>query len=182
MVTGSAKTRLAAALLAAHDTDQRVRTMEYEYQPKPDEWPEPFHTRRRQFGESLYGGALGIAPTDAEARLAHHRRNYDFFGAPVGLIVTVSRHPLAGALVDAGLFLQALILAARGIGLDTCPQASFIDFYPVLRQKLDIPEDHIIVCGLALGYADCEHKLNGHSTSREPVTSFARFYGDDSAQ
>ncbi|REE77460.1 nitroreductase [Rhodococcus wratislaviensis] len=181
VVTGSVKARLTAALLAAHDTDGRVRTREYDYQPKPDEWPEPFHTRRRQFGEGLYGGALGIAPTDAEARLAHHRRNYDFFGAPVGLIVTVSRHPLAGALVDAGLFLQALILAARGIGLDTCPQASFIDFYPVLRQQLDIPEDHIIVCGLALGYADRQHKLNGHSTSREPVTSFARFYGDDGA-
>ena len=108
----------------------------------------------------------------------HHRRNYDFFGAPVGIVLTVSRHPLDGALVDAGLFLQALMLAARGAGLDTCPQASFIDFYPILRQHLDLPDDQLIVCGLALGYADPEHRLSQYITPREAVASFATFYGD----
>ncbi|WP_243711481.1 nitroreductase family protein [Actinomadura sp. KC216] len=65
--------------------------------------------------------------------------------------MTVSRHLLAGALIDAGLFLQALMFAARGAGLDTCPQASLIPFHPVLRDQLSIPEDQTIVCGLALG-------------------------------
>ena len=179
VLTGAAKSRLTTALLTAHDTAGRVSRREYNYQPKPDEWVEPFHSRRRDFGERLYGTTLGIAPTDTAARLAHHRRNYDFFGAPVGIILTVSRHPLEGALVDAGLFLQALMLAARSIGLDTCPQASFIDFYPVLRRQLDIPDDQLIVCGLALGYADIENRLSTLSTSRESVTSFATFYGDN---
>jgi nitroreductase len=178
VVTGSVKTRLTSALLAAHDSEGRASVREYNYQPAPDEWAEPFRTRRRRFGEGLYGNALGIAASDSAARLAHHRRNYDFFGAPVGIILTVSRHPLDGALVDAGLFLQALMLAARGAGLDTCPQAAFIDFYPVLRDCLDIPEDQLIVCGLALGHADREHRLDEHSTTREAVASFATFYGD----
>ncbi|MDH6289734.1 nitroreductase [Rhodococcus opacus] len=178
VVTGAVKSRLTSALLAAHDSGGRVSTCEYNYQPKPDEWPEPFRTRRRKFGDGLYGKTLGIAATDSAGRVDHHRRNYDFFGAPVGIILTVSRHPLDGALVDAGLFLQALMLAARGAGLDTCPQASFIDFYPILRQHLDIPEDQLIVCGLALGYADPEHRLSQYITPREAVASFATFYGD----
>ncbi|TQC44051.1 nitroreductase [Rhodococcus sp. WS4] len=178
VVTGAAKSRLTAALLAAHDSEGRVRTREYNYQPEPDAWVEPFHARRRAFGEGLYGRTLGIEATDSAARVGHHRRNYDFFGAPVGIILTVSRHTLDGALVDAGLFLQALMLAARGAGLDTCPQAAFIDFYPVLRERLDIPDDQLIVCGLALGYADPDHRLSKHSTTREAVASFATFYGD----
>ncbi|MFI5610268.1 nitroreductase [Amycolatopsis sp. NPDC051903] len=179
VLTGEPKRRLTGALWQALDADGRVAEREYPYQPAPDDWEEPFRTRRRVFGEGLYRETLGIAPHDAEGRLAHHRRNYDFFGAPVGLILTVSRTPLAGALVDAGLFLQALMLAARHAGLDTCPQASFIDFYPVLRRHLKIPDDQIIVCGLALGYADPEHRLSRHRTVREPVSTFTTFYSEE---
>jgi nitroreductase len=179
VLTGAAKHRLTAALLDAHDTEGRVLEREYDYQPSPDAWPEPFHSRRRRFGEGLYKETLGIAHDDSAGRLGHHRRNYDFFGAPVGIILTVSRRPLDGALIDAGLFLQALMLAARGAGLDTCAQASFIDFYPVLREKLRIPDDQLIVCGLALGYADNDHRLNRQRTPREPVETFTTFYDAD---
>jgi nitroreductase len=98
------------------------------------------------------------------------------------MILTVSRHPLASGLVDAGLFLQALMLTARQAGLDTCPQASFIDFYPVLRQHLKIPDDQITVCGLALGYADRGHRLNRYHTTREPVRDFTTFHGDEPSE
>lgn len=176
VLTGAAKRALTADLLAAHDADGRVEIAEYDYQPRADEWPEPFRSRRRRFGTSLYRDTLGIAADDLAGRLAHHRRNYDFFGAPVGMIVTVSRAPRQGALVDAGLFLQALMLAARGAGLHTCAQASFLDFHPVLRRHVTIPADQLIVCGLALGYADDTHRLATHRTAREPVESFATFY------
>ncbi|MFI6493724.1 nitroreductase [Streptomyces sp. NPDC050564] len=178
VVTGAAKRALSAALLRAHaDDDGRGR--DYDYQPEPDGWREPYRSRRRRFGESLYRDTLGIRADDTGARLDHHRRNYDFFGAPVGIVLTAGRHPLQGALVDAGLFLQALMLAARGDGLDTCPQASLIDFSPVLRRRLLIPDDQLIVCGLALGYADPAHRLNRQCTPREPVGSFATFHGDE---
>lgn len=176
VLTGAAKRRLTAEMLRANDDACYVRAPEYDYQPRPDQWPEPFRSRRRRFGQALYGDVLGLAPDDAAGRLGHHRRNYDFFGAPVGIILTVSRRPRQSALIDAGLFLQALMLAARGAGLHTCAQASVIDFSPVLREKLAIPDDQLIVCGLALGYADRAHRLNRQHTPREPAGSFATFY------
>ncbi|ROS44145.1 nitroreductase [Amycolatopsis thermoflava] len=176
VVTGDAKRRLCEALVHAHDHVGPVADREYDYQPPAEAWPEPYRSRRRSFGERLYQHTLGIPAADKAARRAHHRRNYDFFGAPVGIVVTVSRRPREGALVDAGLFLQALMLAARGLGLDTCPQASLIDYYPVLRQHLDIPDDQIIVCGLALGHADPDHPLNRLRTPREPLARFATFH------
>ena len=175
VVTDEAKRRLTAALLDAFDTVGRTPP-EYPYQPAPHEWVEPFRSRRSRFGEGLYGGALGLRSEDTVRREAHHRRNYDFFGAPVGMILTVSRHPRQSALLDAGLFLQALMLAARGFGLHTCPQASFIDFSAVLREQLSIPEDQLIVCGIALGHADPDHCLHAYRTPREPTSSFATFH------
>jgi nitroreductase len=176
VLTGAAKRALSADLLCAHDEGRRSAG-EFAYQPAADQWPEPFRSRRRRFGEGLYRDALGIEPGDTAGRLGHHRRNYDFFGAPVGMVLTVSRLPLQGALVDAGLFLQALMLAARGAGLHTCAQASLIDYHPVLRRHLRVPDEHVIVCGVALGYADESHRLDGHRTTREPVSAFATFHG-----
>lgn len=177
VLTGDAKRRLAEDLWYALDNDGRATDREYPYQPAADAWTEPFRTRRTAFGDGLYRETLGVEADDARGRLDHHRRNYDFFGAPVGLILTVSKYPLAGALVDAGLFLQALMLLARQAGLDTCPQASFIDFHPILRRHLDIGDDQVIVCGLALGYADHSHRLSRFRTSREPVRNFTTFHG-----
>src|SRR4051812_9755314 len=174
VLTGEAKRVLGEMIVRELETNGRVAETEYAYQPK--EWPEPFRTRRRQFGRSLYDETLGINAADLQRRHAHHVRNYSFFGAPVGLIVTVSRHPLLGALIDAGLFLQGLAIAARAHGLHTCLQASFVDFYPIIRKQLRIPEDLFIVCGVSLGYADPGHCLSNLCTPREPVSSFATFH------
>jgi nitroreductase len=178
VVTGEARSRLTTAVLAAHDTGARVHQREYDYQPAPQEWEEPYKARREAFGDSLYRGALGILPMDTKRRVAHHRRNYEFFGAPVGIFLTVSRNPRDGAMVDAGIFLQALMLAARGEGLDTCPQASWLDFFPVIREHLDVPEDQVIICGLALGYADHGHLANRVRTQRAPTSAWVKYYGD----
>jgi nitroreductase len=175
VLTGAAKQALSADLLCAFDAG-RIEVEEYDYQPRPDQWPEPFRSRRRKFGEGLYGDTLGIAKDDSAGRRRQHRRNYEFYGAPVEIILTVSTAPLQGALVDAGMFLQALMLAARGIGLDTCPQASLINFPSVVRRHVTIPDDHVIVCGVALGYADENDRVNTRHTVREPVESFAKFY------
>lgn len=176
VVTGSAKAALTSALLAAFDDPDTVRQRDYDYQPSPGDWKEPLRTRRRIFGETLYSDVLGIDPKDTPARIAHHRRNYDFFGAPVGMILTVNTCAQDGAYIDAGLFLQALMMAARAAGLDTCPQASFIDFSAVIRTQLDIDDEQHIVCGLALGHADRSNRLSHRSTTRQAVSSFARFH------
>jgi nitroreductase len=179
VVVGEAKRRLTEDLWESLDAGRREEQPEYPYQPDPDEWSEPFRARRAAFGDQLYRRTLGVEPGDAEGRDRHHRRNYDFFGAPVGMILTTDVRPLAGALVDAGLFLQALMLAAREAGLDTCPQASFITFHSVVRRHLDISDDEIVVCGVALGHADREHPLDDLTTPREHVARFATFLGED---
>jgi nitroreductase len=179
VLTGEPKRRLTLALWEALDAGGRVAECEYPYQPESDAWPEPYRSRRASFGHGLYRETLGIEASDGQGRRGHHRRNYDFFGAPVGMILTVSRHPLASGLIDAGLFLQALMLIARQAGLDTCAQASFIDFYPVLRRHLDLPDDQIVVCGLAVGHADNGHRLSTLWTPREAVRCFTTWHGDD---
>ncbi len=174
VVTGLALRRLTADLLQAYDSGDGGA--DYDHQPPAESWPEPFLGRRREMGRRLYGEAMGIGRDDRERRLAHHRRNYAFFGAPVGMILTVSRHRRQGALVDAGLFLQALMLAARAAGLDTCAQASLSDFAPVLRRNLGIPDDELVVCGLSLGHGDPDHSSTRCRTSRVPVAEFTTFH------
>lgn len=178
ILTGQAKIRLGDALLDAFENGRRLSEaeLEYPYQPEPDAWSEPFRSRRRRFGEELYREVLGIDPGDTATRAVYHARNYRFFDAPVGLIITVGRNSQAGALVDAGLFLQAFMVAARGSGLDTCPQASFLYFHPIIREELGIPDDQVIVCGLALGYADPDHVLSTYRTDRESLESFTTFH------
>ncbi|WP_196807705.1 nitroreductase [Candidatus Solirubrobacter pratensis] len=178
VLTGAAKRALTADLVRAYDAGREADVGEFDYQPRADQWPEPFRSRRRRFGESLYRDTLGMAKDDIAGRRAHRRRNYDFFGAPVGILLTVSRAPLLGALVDAGLFLEALMLAARGSGLHTCAQASLTDYHTILRRHVTIPDDYVVVCGVALGYADDSHRLSTLRTTREPVASFATFYSD----
>jgi nitroreductase len=119
----------------------------------------------------------------AERALTADIRAHDFtfFGAPVAIILTVSRGPLRSALLDAGLFLQALMVAARATGLHTCTQAAPTDLHPILRRHVNIPEDHVIICGVALGHADDRHLIGSPRPSPEPATSFTTFYDSDSA-
>lgn len=176
VVTGEAKQRLTEDLWRALDAGDRAEQAGYRYQPDPAEWDEPFRARRAAFGEQLYGQTLGLEHGDTTGREEHHRRNYDFFGAPVGLILTTSRRPLDGALVDVGQLLQALMLLAREEGLDTCAQASFIDFHHVLRRHLGIGDDEVVVCGVALGHADVTHPLGTLVTPRRTVAGLATFH------
>ncbi|GAA2064369.1 nitroreductase [Williamsia deligens] len=178
VLTGDAKRQVTAALWDALDFGRTGTDPRYPYQPPRGEWEEPFRSRRSAFGAALYQDTLGVDRGDTEGRDAHHRRNYDFFGAPVGLILTVSAHMRSGALVDAGLFLQSLMLLAREAGLDTCAQASFIDYDAVLREHLPISDDEIVVCGVSLGHADPDAAVNEHRTGREALKSFATFVGE----
>ncbi len=107
---------------------------------------------------------------------AQHRRNYRCFGAPVGMILTIDRIMRQGSWLDYGMFLQSLMVAARGCGLDTCPQAAFTPFHRVISHQLALGEGEMVVCGMSLGHADpaaIEHSL---VTEREPPPGFALFH------
>ena len=177
VLTGDAKDALSKKILAAHDANAAAGSTgadvgEYDYYPT--EWAPPYIDRRRKVGWDLYS-LLGIAKGDKARMHAQHGRNYRFFDAPVGLIFTIDRVLRQGSWLDYGMFLQNVMTAARGRGLDTCPQAAFIGFHKVIREHLKLPDNEMVVCGMSLGYADESAVENTLVTEREPVSTFTRF-------
>lgn len=174
VLTGARLGSLSDRLVAAYDDPDERATHVEEYAYYPVEWRSPFIERRRKVGWDLYA-LLGIAKTDKERMHAQHRRNYRFFGAPVGLMFTIDRVMRQGSWLDFGMFLQTVMVAARGHGLDTCPQAAFTQFHRIITDELGFPANEQLVCGMSLGVADRQAIENTLVTEREPVPSFATF-------
>lgn len=172
VLTGPARDRLCAEILAAHEAGEHP-PMEYQYYPET--WSDPYLGRRRDIGWALYG-LLGIAKGDREATTRQHGRNYQFFGAPVGLMFTIGRGLAYGSWLDLGMFMQSVMTAARGCGLDTCAQAAFASYHAIIRRQLAIPETQIIACGMALGHADPGEPANALQSPRVPVADFTQFH------
>ena len=175
VLTGAARERLGNAIKAAYDDPaERVQhTEEYDYYPR--EWVSPYIDRRRKVGWDLYG-LLEIGKTDKDKMHAQHGRNYVFFDAPVGLIFTIDRILAQGSWLDYGMFLENIMIAARGRGLDTCPQAAFTQFHRVIKRELQLGDHEMVVCGMALGVADDEAVANRLTTARATVDEFAKFH------
>ena len=170
---GDVKTSLSTAILEHFergDADSR----EFDYYPT--HWAEPWISRRRKVGFGLYG-LLGITKDDKAGMKRQTGRNFLFFDAPVGLIFTIDRSLGRGMLLDYGMFLGNLMTAARARGLDTCVQAFFADYHQTIRKTLGIPDNEIVLCGMALGYADLNAPENKLITDREPVSGFTDFRG-----
>ncbi|WP_413154705.1 nitroreductase [Bartonella sp. cb54] len=140
----------------------------------PRQWREPYISRRKKMGLDLYK-SLGIQKDEQEKMLHQKARNFSFFGAPVGLLFTMDHDMEMGSWLDLGMFMQTIMLAARGFGLDTCPQAVFADYHEQIRKILSVPSDRHIICGMALGYRDVNAPENNFETEREPIENFVRF-------
>jgi nitroreductase len=174
VLTGAAKDRLSGRILAAYADPAQNREHVEEYAYYPREWVSPFVDRRRKVGWDLYA-LLGLTRDNKSGMAAQHGRNYRFFDAPVGMIFTIDRIMEQGSWLDYGMFLQNIMIAARGRGLATCPQAAFTQFHRIISSELGLSENEMIVCGMALGYADPDRVENTLVTEREPVSAFARF-------
>lgn len=175
VVTGNARTELVTAVQQAFD-DAEVAAGQTEERPYyPGRWVSPYIDRRRKVGYDLYA-LLGIEKGDVPRMRAQDRRNFQFFDAPVGLLFTIDRVMGEGSLLDYGMFLENLMVAARARGLDTCPQASFNKFHRVVAKVLGFKESERLVCAMSLGYADPGRPENGLATEREPAGRFAVFH------
>lgn len=175
VLTGERKRSLSEAILAAH-ADPAVssqHTEEYAYYPR--EWVSPYIERRRKVGWDLYA-LLGLTRENKAGMSDQHGRNYRFFDAPVGLIFTIDRVMEQGSWLDYGMFLQNIMVAARGRGLATCPQAAFTQYHRIIQSQLDIPASEMVVCGMSLGFADPSKVENTLVTAREPVSGFTRYF------
>ena len=174
VLTGAARDRLCARIGAIYEDPAELARHEREYDYHPKAWTPPYLDRRRKVGWDLYG-LLGIAKTDKEAMHRQHGRNFRFFDAPVGLVFSIDRGMALGSWLDYGMFLQAIMVAARARGLHTCPQAAFTQFHRVIAEELAFRPDQMLVCGMALGYADPAAVENSLVTERADVSEFARF-------
>jgi len=174
VLTGEAKAELTRKIVAAYDDPAQRAAHVDEYAYYPLEWRSPYIDRRRKVGWDLYG-LLGIGKADKAAMHAQHGRNYAFFDAPVGLIFTIDRILQQGSWLDYGMFLQNVMVAARARGLDTCPQQAFAQFHRIIAEHLQLPPERMVVCGMALGWADPDARVNALHTERAPVAEFARF-------
>jgi nitroreductase len=174
VLTGAAKDNLSAAVLAAFDAEEPGHRQEVRYYP--DEFFEPYLSRRRKVGWDLYG-RLGIARGEAAKMKAQHRRNFLFFDAPVGMMFTIDRRLATGSWLDYGMFLQNVMTAARARGLDTCAQAAWSHYHRAIRPVLGLAPEEIVVCGMALGYPDPDAPENAMRTERAPAAGFMQFRG-----
>ncbi|MEO8935870.1 MAG: nitroreductase [Burkholderiaceae bacterium] len=174
VLTGDSLSALSGKILAAHDhaDSQALHVEEYAYYP--NKWESPYLERRRKVGWDLYG-LLGLGRDNKAGIHAQHGRNYAFFDAPVGLMFTIDRVLELGSWLDYGMFLEALMVAARGRGLDTCPQAAFNRFHQIIGDHIGMPATETFVCGMSLGYADPSAVENSLVTEREPLSRFVRF-------
>ena len=171
VLDGAVKREISGELADLYDAG-KVSEREYNYYP--EKWREPYLARRRACGWGLYG-TLGIGRADKDKMHAQHRRNFLFFDAPVGLIFSIDRDLDQGSWLDYGMFLQSIMVAARPLGLETCPQAAFLIFHEVLQKCLGIPKEQMIVCGMALGYPDGSDNVNTFTPDRMQVAEFVTF-------
>lgn len=177
-VAGGVKAAISADILKAIAGEPAdAHQPEFDYYPV--EWFEPFIGRRRKLGHELYA-ILGIGREDKAGREAQMLENFKFFGAPVGLFVTFDRRLAAGTFMDVGMFVENILIGARGEGLDTCGQAAFINFHKVIRKHLPMGDNELLACGISLGFADPsapENKLLPEKLKPEQFTSFHGFEG-----
>ena len=176
VLTGAPKDALCAAVQKAFDAGEPGHTQEVRYYPA--EFFEPYLSRRRKVGWDLYG-RLGISRGQNEKMHSQHRRNFQFFDAPVGMIFTIHRGLATGSWLDYGMFLENIMIAARARGLDTCAQAAWSHYHEAIRPVLHLAEHDIVVCGMALGHADPDAPENQLVTERVTSAAFMNWQGFD---
>ena len=173
VLTGSARNRIckkASSAFLDPKIDKKNDRLHY-----MDNFRDPYITRRRKVGWDLYE-LLNIKKGDYEKTKAFHVQNFNFFDAPVGLLFTIEKDLGWMSWLDYGMFLQNICIAARGYGLHTCPQAAWGQMNNVLSPLLNIQDNHIIHCGISLGWEDENAEVNKLRTVREDINNFITFH------
>lgn len=172
VLTGATLKRVGSSIQQAFLSDEPGHKRDYDYYTDPI--VDPYLARRRQCGWGLYG-TLGIGRGDREKSKAYRATNYNFFSAPVGLVFTIDRKLEKGSWLDYGMFLQTIMLAARAKGLHTCAEAAIASYPDIVRRELAITQDWIVICGMAMGYADPDAVINTFQPPRIGLEEYAVF-------
>lgn len=171
VVTGSAKEKLIKKALNNFDNGVQEK-IEYDIYPNPLD--EEYKRRRSECARDMYT-ALSIKQDDTELRLSQIRENFKFFGAPVGMIVTIDSAFAENGWGHVGMFIQNICLSAVDNDMGTCLQESWSIYPETVKDFLNIPDNEVVWCGIALGYPNKEHPINNYRTSRESIEKFVTF-------
>lgn len=175
ILTGEPLSALTAALGAAEASDT-PEVSEYSYFPA--KMAPHLKARQRAAGYALYS-ALGIARRDVVGRRAQFSQNYAFFGAPVGVVVTIDRDMGKGCFMDLGMAMMAFLLAVEVEGLAATGIGALANYGPTVHEALGLPEGELVVCGIAVGHADANAPVNQFRTARASLAEFTSFRGFD---
>jgi nitroreductase len=143
--------------------------------PLPKNWPPALDARAREHGARRFK-ALGIDRANEQQRKDMQLHNLKFYGAPCALFLFTEKGLPPWSIYDMGLFTQNLCLAARTFGLETCLQASLINFSEAVRDFLEIPTTKTLVIGISIGYPDWDAPLNAYHSTRMGIEEFTKWY------
>jgi nitroreductase len=174
VLTGAPLAELIAAVRRKLLTEPRGEGSEYDIYPAG--LVEPYRSRRFQCGEDMYA-TIGVPREDKFARMMQFARNFEFFGAPVGLFFSVDRRLGPPQWSDVGMYMQTVMLLAREHGLHSCPQEAWSVWHRTVGEHLAMPAELMLFSGMALGYADAAHPINTLRTQRAPLEEFATLRG-----
>ena len=178
VLQGASRDSLVHKVCATHnewrDHPEKAAQHPEAYDYYPEKWVSPYIERRRENGWGLYG-LLGIVKGEKDKMHAQHQRNFCFFDAPVGLMFTIDKVMGRGSLLDYGMFLQNIMVAARGRGLHTCPQAAWNNFAHIILPHIGAPDSEMLVCGMSLGWIQADEPVNTFFTPREGVDHFTHW-------
>ena len=175
VLSGEPLSRLTTKLTAGIQAG-RPPVSEYSYFPDP--MPAALKQRQRAAGYALYN-ALGIERRDVKSRRDQFEKNYRFFDAPVGIVVTINRAMGMGCWMDMGMAIQTFLLAAHDAGLGACGIGALANHGDLVHELLSLPDDELVVAGIALGYA-ADASVNDFRTERADLSEYATFRGFES--
>lgn len=173
-LSGAPLEQLKASIRARPDLLPRGEGAEYDIYPPA--LKEPYETWRREVGALLYR-SIGVARDDRPARYRQYARNFEFFGAPLGLFFFIDRTMGPPQWSDLGGYIQTVMLLAREYGLHTCGQEAWTHWHKTVYSFLNTPPELILFCGMAMGYADETAPINAWRSPRASLDSFASFSG-----
>lgn len=174
VLTGAPLSELSLSLMKAAQTQDSAS--EYSYFPHP--MPTDLKAKQRAAGFALYQ-ALGIERRDIVGRKQQFDKNYRFFDAPVGIVVTIHKDMGKGCFMDLGMALMALFLAAEDSGYGTTGIGAIANHGPTAHGVLGLGDDEVVVCGVALGVEDTSAPVNQFRTTRDALDDFTTFRGFD---
>lgn len=176
VVAVSGDERIAVTELAKRVLGENPTGEASDFPVYPEKLWEPYRSRRYELGEAMYA-LLGIPREDKMARLMRFARNYEFFGAPVGLFFVIDRRMGHGQWAHLGMFMQSVALAAIERGVSTCMQEAWAAVRRSLGAHFGLADSEALYCGMALGYADASQPVNRLRSERMTVDEFTTFRG-----